>query len=220
MKRLFCLLVSGFIVGASYGQRPVDITPASPIPVDSSTYTPLFREVVQTGSASKEQVIAQARTWVAKAFPNANDVIQQYDAAQGILVVKGMTTVQYVEHQPSFNVKTNELSNIYYTLTVESKAGRSRITIDKIEFKDQDEIVQGRDNAPAVYVARIRPNAVELEQRERQLDEMPLIGPKMAKKLAPLYLTSDRNKDRAMFERMTSILADVKSVILAKDKDW
>lgn len=104
------------------------------LPVDESGHVQ-FQQVVKVDSAeSTKTIIGKARSWVAKTFNSASTVVQQYDPDQGILIVKGAS--KFSSPQATFfsgkTVTTPAPYLLRYTLTIESKPGRYRSTINSL----------------------------------------------------------------------------------------
>lgn len=119
---LLCLLCS---ITAGYAQKTIPWAPKAPNPVSF----PLdeqgeirFREVVPLEKVSSATVLKRARTWAAKTYPSANEVVQQYDTAQGVMVIRGTAKLS-----PSTSL-------LAHRLVVEAKDGRYRVTVDQLAY--------------------------------------------------------------------------------------
>jgi hypothetical protein len=97
--------------------------PAKPFPRDDKGIV-RFQEVVPVEGATVAELHTRAKLWAARAFKSAKDAIQLDDAQAGRLILRG-------SHQDVFGGVTP----VWYlfTLTVESKEGRYRWTLDQVE---------------------------------------------------------------------------------------
>lgn len=217
---LLVLLLSSSQVLA---QKTIALPSAVPVPIDSASNLVEIQKIIAGDSLSGEQLTAKARTWVAKTHTSANDAVQQEDQKAGVLVVKRQFDVEYVEAQPLFGIKTKKTMEVFHTLIIESKPGRSRITLNSFETKHPDfRNDAGKLIQPArlTWVPANGTDAVELLNMQKTLEAMPMASAGWAKRNAPVYLYSKRNLDRAIYEQAVALVMSFTKFMSTKQKDW
>ncbi|GAB2571653.1 DUF4468 domain-containing protein [Spirosoma areae] len=121
---LFAFLLTTTVSVAQTSIEPVYL------PIDSTTGNVQFREVISLSPDLDTKAIAQkARTWVAVAYRNAKDVVQQYDPEAGIIIVKG----QFANRVFYKGVAQSTSVTVHHMLTIEAKPGRYRVTMNNLE---------------------------------------------------------------------------------------
>ena len=98
--------------------------PAKPFPRDDKGNV-RFQEVVPVEGATLAELHARAKLWAARTFKSAKDVIQLDDQQAGRLILKAAHRDVYGGTEPVW---------YNFTLTVESKDGRYRWTLDQVEY--------------------------------------------------------------------------------------
>ncbi|MCX6218336.1 DUF4468 domain-containing protein [Spirosoma sp.] len=221
---LFALAALLLSTTLTQAQKYVNVPPASPIPIDSTTGMVQFRRIIQIpGDSSVSSTISRARNWVTKTYRSANDVVQQYDPSNGIMVVQGLFVLEYAEMQYMLLNKITKTLQVFHTVTIEAKSNRVRITIDGLQTKKPDYAgTSGRiiQSERISYVPTPPSNEIALQVEEKKLDEMPMVGKGWARRNAPVYLYTDRNIDAALYKRVSDLLSDFESSMSKKEKDW
>jgi hypothetical protein len=88
---------------------------------------------VSVQSGTQSQLYLKARTWIAKSFNSAKDVIQMDDKSLGRIIVKGTMKARNTQKdKPAFICEDGYLN---FTLTIDVKANKSRMAFDDFEHK-------------------------------------------------------------------------------------
>jgi len=91
--------------------------------------------VIPLQGISQEEAYVRAYTWIAKNYNSANDAIQLADKEAGKIVSKGM----FLHEHGSRMLYLQFYGKIYYTLTLQFREGRYKITVDGFTHESQQE---------------------------------------------------------------------------------
>lgn len=117
------LLIAALVLGcagrSAAQSRPV---PAPNLPADSLTGRIRFAGVVAVPGASAAELQARAREWVALTFEDAHQVTQLDDAARGVLIGRGYTTM----YADATAKQAGPPTPLFFTFRLDFREGRYR----------------------------------------------------------------------------------------------
>ncbi|KAB7728160.1 DUF4468 domain-containing protein [Rudanella paleaurantiibacter] len=194
---------------------------AQNLPTDESGNV-RFQRVVELGDTSQtSKVLAtKARSWVVRAFKSANDVIQQYEPADGILIAKGNSNLSYTITYRSMGMTSAAPVNqrLYFMLTIETKAGRYRATIDQLTVKSPATAYTPEMEAP------IKAEATTEEQAYEQMRAVktPMFGDKAKRTWAKQTVENQERLRSLVVSTCEGLLSDLETFMRQKSdkKDW
>lgn len=88
-----------------------------------------IQEVIEFEGISRDKIYSGSRQWVAQAFKSAQDVIQMDDKDSGVIIAKG--NMQY-PCSGSWLCSGYNDARVKFTLKIESRDGRARVTFSDI----------------------------------------------------------------------------------------
>lgn len=116
MKRLSVIALSAVMVMPAYAAKG-DVLESE------------IQKVIEFKDASKDNIYNGSRQWVAQSFKSAQDVIQMDDKESGIIIAKG--NMKY-PCTGSWWCSGYENMLVKFTLKIESRDGRARVTFSDI----------------------------------------------------------------------------------------
>lgn len=102
------------------------------IPIDTTTNSVSYSEVVKVDSASKDILYTRAKQWFAITFTASNYVVQMDDKQSGKIIGKGSEPLVYSYALTKQNYHAN------YTISITVKDGRYRYEVSDISVPDDN----------------------------------------------------------------------------------
>ncbi len=110
MKKLLILMIAFFSACTSMQETPPELVNA-----------PIVK-VYEFKGMTQNAVFDKSMLWIAESYGSAKSVIQLSDRAQGVIIAQCVGNAFYMMWDRGFN----------YTLKIEARAGKARLTIDNI----------------------------------------------------------------------------------------
>ena len=127
MNKMLLLALFAFGFGLAHSiTAQTRIIPAPNLPADSLTKRISLAGVVAVPGVSAAELQARAREWVALTFQDAHQVTQLDDAARGVLIVRGYTTMWVSKNASTSKGSSQTLS---FTLRLAFREGRYRFEV-------------------------------------------------------------------------------------------
>ncbi|MBN6492793.1 DUF4468 domain-containing protein [Acinetobacter pittii] len=97
-------------------------------------------EVVELPNMTQKQIYDSSKIWIAKSFKSANSVIQYEDASTGTIIGKGNMNYPC---KGAWNCMANAENLILFTVKVDTKDNKARITFNDLLLKTKTTVNAG-----------------------------------------------------------------------------
>lgn len=186
---------------------PLAVTAQTSFPIDSTSGKIRYTEVVEVKNSQKA-LFKNAQTWVTQTFKNYKSVVQLDDAANGKLILKGISNVgDYINEYVS------------YTLQIDCKDNKYRYIISDLVTNDRR---FGPTGFPLEFMSKME---IEAESDKKKLDEAIQAETrkselrKLEKKKAEDLDRQNRNTvlNRSVHKEISSLVESLKKTMKIED---
>ena len=117
----------------STGLADYDSTDIAPVPLDSRTQLISYKKVLVVPGASKAELLARARAWLARTYDPSSLVIEKQDTATGQLLLQGTrVATAYRTVAPDDHWRSAYAGVVHHQLTISVKNGRCRFAFTNL----------------------------------------------------------------------------------------